>query len=231
MAGLLGVIAFFAFAWIFGTRPFWTGPKLRDGPADGDGGFEGVVVDAAPVLRGPVSDVECAAWWLWERGSGDDPPWVPTIRTWTDRMDVRLSNGRVVRVRTDGVLMVQGGREIRGLLTDAGKAACAAAKHGGNDAPPAEAREESIPLGEVVFLAGGLKKNAAIPDDPMRREAVGDVETWVLSNSSRGDIALVHLGARRDFRWGGPMWRRRHRLPALIGVSTLVIYLMLVWSA
>jgi len=199
-------------------------PRPRESPAKGLMALEGVVAGSEPEILAPFSRRACVVAWR-ILTPGNETQWKSGPSDWAEAILVRLDNGQEVRLAFTDVTLVSGlpcVGPVQEPLSFGGRPA----KVGQYDEWTGRVREESIAVGDRVYVSGEFSSSSPKLGDPMRRE--GDTEggrRWSVSRPPGKLQARLHRGTFADFGVFGSQSRRYYRLALMPAIPTFGLYL------
>jgi len=217
------IILFLGFVITF-ARKGGPVPKPSGSPTAGPTGLEGVVTGAEPELVAPLTRGTCVAWRIMTEG--DEGAWWAGPTDWADAILLRLDSGAQVRLILPDVTLTTGPQSVGAVdgLDFGGRPP----RLGRNDNIRGVVREESIGIGDRVYVKGDFSPDASGTDDPMRREgAPGAPPTWSVRIPKGEKQVLLHGGGFADFAMFGSRSLRRYRLALSVTIPAFALYLLI----
>jgi len=201
-------------------------PRPRDSPTAGAIGLEGVVTRSEPELVAPCSRRASVAWRLMMQG--DEGVWHYGPSDWAEAIVLRLDTGGEVRLLLPDFTFTSGLQCVATISEEFDP----------GERPPRVGRidhlrgglgrEESIGIGDRVYVSGTFSQESAAVDDPMRREGEAVTpQTWAVRTVAGARPVRLHRGGFADFGPFGSRSLHRYRAALSITIPAFALYLLI----
>jgi len=211
-------------AWVMSQRSYsGRAPRPRESPTRGLMAVQGIVTGSEPELMGPFSQQPCVAWRILT--PGEETKWKSGPTDWAEAIAVRLDGGLHIRLVFTDVTLISAPPRI-GTVPDGLDFGERAPRIGEYHDRTGHVREESIAVGDRVYVSGIFSCGSPDLDDPMRRgDTAGASPIWSVSIPTGRVQTRLHGGTFADFGVFGSQSRRHYRFALKATFPTFALYL------